>query len=189
MKKTFETTSAMGQGPQAPPPSPAPVRAAKPPARNEAFIGKAVLVKGQIFSKEDLIVDGQIEGTVELPSNRLRVGSNGKLQANVKAREVDVMGTVHGDIMAEEKITIRKEANLVGDLKSASIEIEDGAYFKGSVDIVRPTAKPADKPSPPSPAQGTEKSTAASATPNTGNFGTKPQAGSPPISGGKTPQR
>ena len=112
-----------------------------------------MVVKGQIVSEEDLYVDGQVEGTVELPGNRLTVGLNGKLKASIKAREVVARGTIHGDIVAAEKIVIRKEAHLVGDLKSASIPIEDGAYFKGSIEMVRAApAKPAAPAAPPAPA-------------------------------------
>ncbi len=116
-----------------------PITPARVP-RAVATIGKAVQIKGQIYSEEDLRLDGQVEGTIELPGNSLIIGTSGKVQATIKAREVDVLGTVHGDIVAGDKITIRKAANLVGDLKSATISIEDGAYFKGSIDIVRPAA-------------------------------------------------
>jgi cytoskeletal protein CcmA (bactofilin family) len=115
--------------------------------RGPAVIGKSVMIKGQIFSREDLTIDGEIDGSVELQEHRLTVGPNGKLQAGVKAREVVVLGTIHGNVEASDKIDIRKDARLVGDIKTARIVIEDGAYFKGSIDIVRPevsrTAGPA----------------------------------------------
>jgi len=107
------------------------------PGDGAAAIGKSVVVKGQIYSREDLYVDGEIDGTVEVQEHRLTVGPNGKVTASVEAREVIVRGTVHGDIHAGEKIDIRKEAKLVGDLKTSRIVIEEGAYFKGSVDILR----------------------------------------------------
>jgi cytoskeletal protein CcmA (bactofilin family) len=103
-----------------------------------ATIGKAVMVKGQIFSREDLVIDGEVEGTVELQEHRLTVGPNGKVQAGIKAREIIVLGSVHGNVDAADKIDIRKDAKLVGDIKAARIVIEDGAYFKGSIDIVKP---------------------------------------------------
>jgi cytoskeletal protein CcmA (bactofilin family) len=121
-----------------------------PPAesRGPAIIGKSVMIKGQIFSREDLTIDGEIDGSVELHEHRLTVGPNGKLQAGVKAREVVVLGTIHGNVEASDKIDIRKDAKLVGDIKTARIVIEDGAYFKGSIDIARPeTGKPAAAPS------------------------------------------
>lgn len=127
--------------------------------RGSATIGKSVVVKGQIISREDLVVDGEVEGTVELQENRLTIGPNGKLTASVKAREIVVLGTVHGNVEASEKIDIRKDAKLVGDIKTLRIVIEDGAYFKGSIDIIKPeVAKPAPvkvAPPPPPPAQQT----------------------------------
>jgi cytoskeletal protein CcmA (bactofilin family) len=141
------------------PATPASVPAAPPAAprltRSEATIGKSVLIKGQITSDEDIHLEGQVEGTLDLPKNRLTVGKSGRIQASIRAREVDVHGTVHGNIDATEKITIRSNANLVGDLRSATISIEDGAYFKGSIDIVRqPPGKPEAAPAPARPAAG-----------------------------------
>jgi cytoskeletal protein CcmA (bactofilin family) len=115
--------------------------------RGVACIGKSVIIKGQIFSREDLYLDGEIEGTVEVPENRLTIGPHGKLQASIKAREVVVLGVVNGNVEASERIDIRKDSKLVGDIKTARIMIEDGAYFKGSIDIVKPEAvKPAVSP-------------------------------------------
>ena len=106
-----------------------------------AAIGKSVIMKGQLFSREDLFIDGEIEGSVEMQEHRLTIGPNGKLRAEVKAREIVVLGTIHGNVEAGEKIEIRKEAKLVGDIKTVRIVIEDGAFFKGSIDIVRGEAK------------------------------------------------
>ncbi len=106
-----------------------------------ASIGKSVIIKGQLFSREDLFIDGEIEGSVEMQEHKLTVGPNGKLQAGVKAREIVVLGTIHGNVEAGEKIEIRKDAKLVGDIKTTRIVIEDGAYFKGSIDITRPEPK------------------------------------------------
>jgi len=119
-----------------------------PDVRGVAVIGKSVMIKGQIFSREDLTIDGEIEGSVELQEHRLTVGPHGKLQAGViKAREIVVLGTIHGNVEASDKIDIRKDARLVGDIKTARIVIEDGAYFKGSIDISRAEIKaPAPKP-------------------------------------------
>ncbi|HYL75742.1 MAG TPA: polymer-forming cytoskeletal protein [Bryobacteraceae bacterium] len=120
-----------------------------PDVRGPAVIGKSVMIKGQIFSREDLTIDGEIDGSVELQEHRLTVGPHGKLQAGVKAREIVVLGTIHGNVEASDKIDIRKDAKLVGDIKTARIVIEDGAYFKGSIDIARPEiAKPAPAPTP-----------------------------------------
>ena len=133
--------------------------------RSAAAIGKSVMVKGQIFSREDLTIDGEVEGTVELQEHRLTVGPNGKVTATVKAREIVVVGTIHGNVDATDKIDIRKEAKLVGDIKTARIVIEDGAYFKGSIDIVKPEpAKvPARPPAAPAPAAAPASAPAAPA--------------------------
>jgi cytoskeletal protein CcmA (bactofilin family) len=114
-----------------------------------AVLGKSVIVKGQIFSREDLTIDGEVEGTVELQEHRLTIGPNGKVRASVKARELVVLGTIHGNVETTDKIDIRKEAKLVGDIRTARIVIEDGAYFKGNIDIVRAEApRPAVAPQP-----------------------------------------
>ncbi len=128
-----------------------PGRGSEPEAsRGAALIGRSVIVKGQVLGREDLTIDGELEGTLELQEHRLTVGPNGKVQASIKAREVVVLGTVHGNIEAGERIDIRKDAKLVGDLKTARIMIEDGAYFKGSIDIQKPEVSrpPAARPQP-----------------------------------------
>lgn len=117
-----------------------------PPARFEAdvrgggaaTIGKAVKVVGQIFSREDLYIDGEVEGTVEALENKLTIGPNGTVRATVKARELVVLGAIHGNVEATDKIEIRKDAKLIGDIRMARIIIEDGAYFKGMSEIVKP---------------------------------------------------
>src|SRR5215813_9378023 len=106
------------------------------PNSNAATIGKAVKINGQIHSKEDLFVDGDVEGTVEAPDHKLTIGPNGTVHATVKAREVVALGTIQGNVEAADRIEIRKDAKLVGDIRTARIIIEDGAYFKGSIDIV-----------------------------------------------------
>jgi cytoskeletal protein CcmA (bactofilin family) len=107
------------------------------PRTGNAVLGKSVIVKGQILSREDLTIDGEVEGTVEMQEHRLTIGPNGKVRASVQAREVIVLGTLQGNVETGDRIDIRKEAKLVGDIKTARIVIEDGAYFKGNVDIIR----------------------------------------------------
>ena len=115
-----------------------------------ATIGKAVKIVGQIYSKEDLYVDGEIEGTVEALEHKLTIGPHGTLHAGIKAREVVALGNITGNVEASDKIEIHKEAKLVGDIRTSRIIIEDGAYFKGSIDIVKPEpAKPAARPAAP----------------------------------------
>lgn len=131
-----------------------PGRASEPhyESTRTAILGKSVSVKGQIFSREDLTLDGEVEGTVELQEHRLTIGPNGNVRASVKARELVVVGTLYGNVETTDRIEIRKEAKLIGDIKTARIVIEDGAYFKGNIDIVRPEparAAPASSPKPP----------------------------------------
>jgi cytoskeletal protein CcmA (bactofilin family) len=121
-------------------------------SRNTATIGKAVKVIGQIFTKEDLNVDGDIEGTIESADNKVTIGTTGRVQASVKAREVVIFGQVQGNVEAADKVDIRREAKLVGDITTARISIEDGALFKGSIDIRKPEPKPASAPAPSAPA-------------------------------------
>jgi cytoskeletal protein CcmA (bactofilin family) len=125
------------------PPRPAATEA----VRGVAAIGKSVIIKGQILAREDLYLDGEMEGTVEVPEHRLTIGPHAKLQASIRAREVVVLGAVSGNVEAIEKMDIRKDARLIGDIKTGGIVIEDGAFFKGSIDIVRP--EPAKQPRQP----------------------------------------
>jgi cytoskeletal protein CcmA (bactofilin family) len=102
-----------------------------------ATLGDTVKIVGQIYSKEDLYVSGELEGTLEVADHKLTIGPNGTVRAGVKAREIVVLGTIQGTVEATEKIEIRKEGRLVGDIRTPRIIIEDGAYFKGGIEIVR----------------------------------------------------
>ena len=120
-----------------------------------ATIGKAVVIKGEIQSREDLYIDGEVEGSIDMPDNKLTIGASGRVKAGVKARELVVLGTIHGNVEILDKTEIRKEAKLVGDIRTVRITIEDGAYFKGSIDIARPeAAKPQNKPAASAPVNG-----------------------------------
>jgi cytoskeletal protein CcmA (bactofilin family) len=131
--------------PQASNPTPAaqPAHAARPaqPVSPGTAIGKGVTIIGDVVSKEDLFIDGDIKGNVDVQNSRCTVGPNGKAKSNVKAREVIIQGQVQGDVEATQKITIRKEGSLVGNIRTTGIIIEDDAYFKGSIDIVRNTGQ------------------------------------------------
>ncbi len=118
-----------------PAPAPAIAEEVKAPSTG-GTLGATMTVKGEIYSREELYIDGEIQGAIEL-QHRLTVGPNGKVRANVKAKEVVVHGSIHGDVQSAEKIIIREKGSLVGDITTAGIVIEDGAYFKGSIDIVR----------------------------------------------------
>jgi len=108
--------------------------------RQIATIGAAMRIKGDIRAQEELLVDGDVEGSLESQSV-LTVGENGQVKANIKAREVHIFGKVDGNVEVSGKIAIREQGSLVGDIKAAGISIDDGAYFKGSIDIIRPDPK------------------------------------------------
>lgn len=100
-----------------------------------AHIGKSVVIRGELSGSEDLFIDGQVEGTIELREHHLTVGPNGRVQANINAKEVVIQGSVKGNLRAIDRVEIRKTGSLAGDLVAARVIIEDGAFFKGSIDI------------------------------------------------------
>lgn len=110
-----------------------------------AHIGKSVVVKGELSGSEDLYIDGQVEGTIELREHNLTIGPHGRVQANVTAKEVVLHGTLKGNVRAVDRVEIRKSGSLVGDVVAARVMIEDGASIKGSVDIQKP-AEPGRAP-------------------------------------------
>ncbi|MFN0165962.1 MAG: polymer-forming cytoskeletal protein [Bryobacteraceae bacterium] len=120
------------------------------PRRGSSSIGGSVTIKGEIHAKEELVIDGDVEGTVE-SQDKVTIGVTGKLRAQVKAREIIVRGQLRGNVVATDRITIHKDAQLSGDVKTAGIIIEDGAYFKGSIDIIKGEAVPAKEPARATP--------------------------------------
>jgi cytoskeletal protein CcmA (bactofilin family) len=111
-------------------------------SRNDmAHIGRSVLVKGELSGSEDLYVDGEVEGSVELRDHNLTVGPNGRVRANINAKEVVIHGKVDGNVSGTERVELRKSAVLVGNIATQRIVIEDGAYFKGGIDVSKETAK------------------------------------------------
>lgn len=115
------------------------------PSTSAARLGPSLHVKGEITGSEDLHIDGSVEGVVALEDRKLTVGATAKLTADVTAREVVVYGNVKGNLKARDRIEIKKDGSVVGDLSTARIMIEDGAYFKGSIEINREGAE-AEKP-------------------------------------------
>jgi cytoskeletal protein CcmA (bactofilin family) len=108
------------------------------PTGEQATIGKSLIVKGEVSGSESLYIDGKVEGAINLPGNRVTVGRNGQVAANISAREVVVLGKVRGNVHASDRVDIRSEGSLTGDVAAARISIEDGAYFKGGIDIRKP---------------------------------------------------
>jgi cytoskeletal protein CcmA (bactofilin family) len=106
-----------------------------------AHIGKSVFIKGELSGSEDLYVDGQVEGTIELQGNNLIIGPNGQVRASINAKGVVVQGKLDGNIRASERAELRRSAIAVGDIVTQRIAIEEGAYFKGKVDIQKEGVK------------------------------------------------
>jgi cytoskeletal protein CcmA (bactofilin family) len=101
-----------------------------------AHIGKSVLIKGELSGSEDIYVDGQVEGSIHLSGHNLTIGPHGRVRANVSAKNVTVAGTLDGNIIASERTELRKTAVANGDVQTKRIAIEDGAFFKGKLEIL-----------------------------------------------------
>ncbi|MGO9518943.1 MAG: bactofilin family protein [Candidatus Korobacteraceae bacterium] len=145
------------------PPAPEPQSTPRPatPAINtqeQATLGKSLVIKGEVTGSESLYIDGRVEGSINLPGNRVTVGRNGVVSANISAREVVVLGMVRGNLTASDRVDIRGEGSLTGDVVAQRISIEDGAYFKGGIDIRKPGQK----------ANGESKETSTASTGETG---------------------
>ncbi len=124
--------------PVTPVPAAEPARTQAPMSAEQATIGKGLFIKGEISGSESLLVDGKVEGSINLPGNRVTVGRNGQVAANITAREVVILGKVRGNVSATDRVDIRAEGALNGDVAAARISIEDGAFFKGGIDIKKP---------------------------------------------------
>ena len=132
-------------------------------ARDNVNIGKSVFIKGELSGSEDLTIEGNVEGRIELKDNTLTTGPNGKIRAEVFAKQVIVLGEVTGNVTASEKVDIRDNGSVDGDVTSPRVAIAEGAHFRGAIDMQRagqgtkqakpaPAAAPAAAPAP-APAQ------------------------------------
>jgi cytoskeletal protein CcmA (bactofilin family) len=112
-----------------------------------AHIGKSLSIKGELSGSEDIYIDGQVEGSVELGDGSLTVGASGRVHANIVARNVTIGGTLDGNIQAAERTELRRTAVVNGDVQTRRIAIEEGAYFKGRLEILADTkAQPGSAP-------------------------------------------
>jgi cytoskeletal protein CcmA (bactofilin family) len=114
---------------------PRPATASTTTTADQATIGKSLVIKGEVTGSESLYIDGRVEGSISLAGNRVTVGRNGVVAANINAREIVVLGKVRGNLTASDRVDIRSDGSLTGDVVAARISIEDGAYFKGGIDI------------------------------------------------------
>ena len=132
---SMPTTSPMASEPAAP-------RPVVSTTSDQATIGKSLVIKGEVTGSESLYIDGRVEGSINLSGNRVTVGRNGVVSANINAREIVVLGKVRGNLTASDRVDIRSDGSLTGDVVAARISIEDGAFFKGGIDIRKAGAKP-----------------------------------------------
>src|SRR5437773_8096897 len=146
MWKRDEAVRPTSGQPAAPPPAPAPNVAASPSPRIEAGnsmekdivnIGKSVVIKGELNGSEDLTIEGHVEGTIQLRDHVLTIGPNGRIKAQVFAKSVIVLGEVMGNVTASDKVDIRDNGSVDGDIVAPRVAIAEGAHFRGSVDMQR----------------------------------------------------
>ena len=149
------------------PPQPAPAAAPTRPEASQRLerdivnIGKSVVIKGELNGSEDLTIEGQVEGTIQLRDHILTIGANGKIKAQIFAKAVIVLGTVNGNVTATEKIDIRDNGSVDGDIISPRVAIAEGAHFRGSVDMQRKGSP--DAPHKPATSAATAAAAAAAA--------------------------
>ena len=122
--------------------------------RTTVNIGKSVVIKGELSGSEDLTIEGQVDGKIELRQNVLTIGPNGKIKAQVFAKSVVILGEVTGNVTASEKVDIRDNGSVDGDIAAPRVAIAEGAHFRGSIDMQRAgaSAKPAEKKEEAKPA-------------------------------------
>lgn len=137
--------------------------------RNDvAHIGKSVIVKGELSGSEDLYLDGEVEGSIELRDHSLTVGPNGRVRANINAKNLVIHGRVDGNVSGSERVELRKSAMLVGDIATQRIVIEDGAYFKGGIDIRKDQTSRRDQPGTSAQASTSTPVTSVATPPSSG---------------------
>src|ERR1700677_2765275 len=139
-RPTVHTPSAPAMMANEPAAAPRPATPTTTTTADQATIGKSLVIKGEVTGSESLYIDGKVEGSISLAGNRVTVGRNGQVAANISAREIVVLGKVRGNVTASDRVDICSEGSLTGDVVAARISIEDGAYFKGGIDIRKPGA-------------------------------------------------
>jgi cytoskeletal protein CcmA (bactofilin family) len=116
-----------------------------PAARNLSFLGPSLEIKGKLSGEEDLQIDGKVEGPIALQGQKLIAGRSAQLHSEISAREVVVYGKVQGNVRAQDRVEIKKDGSVLGDITTARISIEDGAYFKGRIEIERSKSSAAEE--------------------------------------------
>jgi cytoskeletal protein CcmA (bactofilin family) len=111
----------------------------------QATIGRSIIIKGEVSGAETLYVDGRIEGTINMPESRVTVGRNGVIVAAITAREVVVMGTIEGDLVVTDRVDIRSDGSVTGDIRAERLTIEEGAFLKGGIDLGKADKRESEK--------------------------------------------
>ena len=177
---TGPATGQSGASPSATPPSVEPVRTVNEPQRGlektTVNIGKSVVIKGELSGSEDLTIEGQVEGKIELRQNVLTIGPNARIKAQVFAKGVVILGEITGNVTATEKVDIRDNGSVDGDIAAPRVAIAEGAHFRGSIDMQRAGAKPGETAVAKPAAQGTTPPAAATTS--------QPQQTAPATAGG-----
>jgi len=156
------TPSFTPEPPRPAPPAPPvePVHRAPATVSDQATIGKGLFIKGEISGAESLYIDGKVEGSINLPGSRVTIGRNGQVAANVNARELVILGKIRGNVTVSDRVDIRVEGSLTGDVSAARISIEDGAFFKGGIELRKHEPK-----APPPPLSSSSNATLEAALP------------------------
>jgi cytoskeletal protein CcmA (bactofilin family) len=136
------TPPAAAATPSIPSPQKETPKASDPHRADVGHIGKSVQIKGELTGSEDLYLDGSIEGTIDLRDHSLIIGPNGKIKADITARDLVVHGKVEGSVTATGRVELRKSCTLIGNVSTQRIVIEDGAFFKGAIDIKEKDSRP-----------------------------------------------
>jgi cytoskeletal protein CcmA (bactofilin family) len=191
--EAVKPTAPEGSGPAPAQPGKAPLAADAAPTRpatagdlqrgqekTAVNIGKSVVIKGELNGSEDLTIEGQVEGKIELRQNVLTIGANGRIKAQVFAKAVIILGEVTGNVTATEKVDIRDNGSVDGDIAAPRVAIAEGAHFRGSIDMQKGTAPKADtKSTSPSTSTSTPTPSPAASPTTTAATSTGSGAGSP----------
>ena len=135
------------QTPVQPPPQPSAPRYQPPPTKERALIGPSIKIEGSLLGGEDLVVEGRVEGKIDLAEHSVTIGASGRIKADIQGRSIVVMGEVEGNLYGSEQIILRQASKVRGNLVAPRVSLEDGSNFKGSIDM---TSKPAAEAKPPS---------------------------------------
>jgi len=147
--------------PERPRPSPTPA-----PRGEQATIGRSITINGDVSGDEDLVIQGRIEGTVNLQQHNVTIGPEGRVKANISGRTVTIEGEVEGDVRGAEQVALRSASKVHGDIVAPRVVLEDGATFLGSIDMSGKAGSPAKpKPAPMGPAAGSNEPSAAPSSP------------------------